>query len=319
MTDNRRRASRSPDPWGHAYVLLVCTVTTFVPLVNSVAFATENGASVYPVGVETVLPALTPHQGGTMLYEYSAFYEANEVVNSAGAAVPEEFKLRVVANAFRIVHNWKLQVLGGTVNSAIAVPLVYEDLHIIPGKFGKFSISNVDVGVFQVAYAHKDLHWYVGGDVWLPGAAYSPNDILNVGQHNFATGPVGAVTYLPKRGNWEASSKFQYIVNFNDVTTRYRSGNEFTWEYAGMRQINHKIAVGANGFVYRQTTDDLQNGVIVDGGNRGRDVAIGPEVRFHLGAHGGFALKYLPDTLVQNKPRGNAFWFQLGFPVHAGE
>jgi len=42
---------------------------------------------------------------------------------------------------------------------------------------------------------------------------------------------------------------------------------------------------------------------------------VGPQLRFPLGKHGGLAVKYYRDTLVQNKPRGNAFWFQLSVPI----
>jgi hypothetical protein len=61
------------------------------------------------------------------------------------------------------------------------------------------------------------------------------------------------------------------------------------------------------------------NGTAVAGGNRGRDLAIGPQARVFFGEHSGFAFKYYRDTLVQNKPRGNAFWFQLGVPISFGK
>jgi len=239
--------------WRYAGVIVLCLLI----LVPIAANATENGASVYPVGVETVLPGMTPHPGGTMLYEFTCLYTANQMDNSLGKSAVPEFKLRVLANAFKVVHNWNVHFLGGSLNSNIAVPLLYQDLHIPPGKFGKFSIGNVDVGVFQVGYHHGLLHWYYEGDVWLPGTAYSKNDVLNIGQHNFATGPVGGFTYMPHHGTYELSSKLTYIINFNDVTTRYRSGNEFNWEFDGMRQMWHPIALGANGYWYKQTTNDL--------------------------------------------------------------
>jgi hypothetical protein len=37
----------------------------------SFAGATENGGSVYPVGVETVMTGVQPRPGQTMLYEYT--------------------------------------------------------------------------------------------------------------------------------------------------------------------------------------------------------------------------------------------------------
>ncbi len=62
-------------------------------LVAAVASATENGGSVYPVGVETVKPGLTPPPNGSVIFEFTAFYSANQMNNSAGMSVAPEFKL----------------------------------------------------------------------------------------------------------------------------------------------------------------------------------------------------------------------------------
>lgn len=294
----------------------LCVVATMMTCTG--AHATENGACVYPVGVETVMPGMIPPPHGTVLYEFSAFYAANEMDNSLGKSADPGFKVRVMANAFKIVHNWDIPVFGGKLNSNVAVPTIYQQLHIAPGLFTKAGVSNIVIGVFQVGYEKGALHWYYEGDAGLPGQMYSKTDILNIGQNNYAATPVGGFTYLPRRGEWELSSKVQYIVNFHDVATHYTSGNELTWEYDAMKEVSHQAALGLNGYLYKQTTDDVQNGLRVGDGNRGRDLAVGPEVRMHLGAHGAFALKYFRDTLVENKPRGNYFWFELGVPLSIG-
>jgi hypothetical protein len=142
--------------------------------------------------------------------------------------------------------------------------------------------------------------------------------MINIGQNSFAAAPVAGFTFLPHGGTWEASSKFEYILNAHDAATHYHSGNEFTWEYDAMRQVSKQVALGANGYWYRQTSDDHLNGLKVGDGNRGRDLAIGPEARIHCGEHFLFAVKYFRDTLVENRPRGNAFWFQMGIPLTLG-
>jgi hypothetical protein len=64
-------------------------------------------------------------------------------------------------------------------------------------------------------------------------------------------------------------------------------------------------------FYCQQTTDDRLNGARVnDDVLRGRDFAIGPQ--------GALAFKYERDTLLQNKPRGNALWFQIALPLPWG-
>lgn len=280
--------------------------------------ATENAGSVYPIGAETVMPGVTPPGHGTMLVEFSLFYEANELMNSAGDSAAPEFKVRVVANAVKIVHNWDFPVFGGRLNSNIAVPTIYEKLHVSPGDYSKTGIGNVILGLFQVGYQKNSLHWYYEGDVYLPGAPYTKGDVVNTGQHNYAAAPVAAFTYLPHGGEWEVSSKYQYIVNFNDTVTNYRSGNEFTWEYVAMKEVSRNVAIGANGYLYQQTTNDELNGAISGGGNRGRDLTVGPEVRVNLAGHCLVIFKYFRDTLVENKPEGNAFWFEMGVPLHLG-
>jgi len=283
-----------------------------------VANATELGASVYPAGVETVMPGMAPHPGGTMLLEFNDYYQANGLVDGKGHSEVPGFHLRVTAFAVKFVHNWGVHVLGGTLVSDAALPFLYEHLD---GPFGsgcKTGFSNPDFQPVAVAYERGDLHWWYGLDAYTPGFEYSKKDLVNIGQHNFAVAPTSAFTYLPAHSA-ELSSKFQYIVNGKDGDTQYRSGNEFLWEYAAMKNLSKKVAVGANGFYYQQTTGDLQNGMKAGpDGHRGRDVAVGPEIRCHFG-HIALIAKYQRDTLVQNRPIGNQFWLQLGIPIGHGE
>lgn len=292
--------------------------STIVIVLLSSASATENGASVFPVGVETVMTGIQPRPGQTMFYEYTCFYEANETDNSRGQKEPINFKLRVFATSIKINHTWGVRIFGGHLNTYVAIPEVYQQLHIPNGKFSKYAIGNVDLVPFAVNYHKGIAHWYYEADVFLPGASYSKNDVLNIGQHNFAGGPVFGITLLPNNGKTEVSVRGTYLVNGYDKDTRYHSGNEFFTEFNADQSISKKVALGINGAFYQQTTSDHQNGLSVNGdGYRGRDLQIGPQVRFPLGHHGGFAFKYYRDTLVQNKPRGNAFWFQIAVPFKA--
>jgi len=304
------KASSTPSNLGrYVFCCLVFTVMTV-----AIASATENGASVFPVGVETVMTGLQPHPGQTMFYEYTCFYEANETDNSKGQKEPIDFKLRVFATAMKVSHTWDFKLLGGNFNTNIAVPLVYQQLHVPPGKYTKYAIGNVDIVPFGVNYHKGIAHWYYEADIFLPGTGYSKNDVLNIGQHNLAVGPVFGFTLLPNKGKTEISARNSYLINGYDKDTHYHGGNEFFTEFNVAQEVTKKMALGVNGAFYQQTTDDRQNGLLVHGdGNRGRDLQIGPQVRVNI-PHGGFAFKYYRDTLVENKSRGNAFWFQIAVP-----
>jgi len=297
--------------WGNLVIgLILCCVLG----AGMVASATEIGASVYPAGVETVMPGMAPGPGGTMFLEFDNFYMANGLANSKGQSEVPGFHLRVGAFAVKIVHNWGVHLLGGDLVSTVALPFLYESLTAPFGAANKTGFSNPDFQVAAVAYKKGSLHWWYGFDVYTPGFPYNKNDLINIGQHNFAYAPEGAFTYLPKKGSIEISSKYQFIINATNGVTNYKSGREFLWEYDGMKKISRHLAVGVNGFWYKQVTDDRQNGLTVGDGNRGRDFAFGPEIKFHLGKYALIA-KYEKDMLVQNRPIGNAFWLQFGVPL----
>jgi hypothetical protein len=288
-----------------------------VALTAATASATENSGCVYPIGAETVMPGMTPAPGETLFAEFNTTYNANSLLDAQGQSAVPGFKLSVFAFAPKIQHNWGVRLLGGTLVSWVATPVVSEWLQTLAGKYSTTGFSNPALGISDIAYNRGDWHWWYGLDVIPPAPVYNRGSAINIGQHNFATAPEGACTYLPHHGRTETSARLQYIINYTDAITHYRSGNEFLIEYVGMHNFTKKLAIGANGYIYKQTTDDRLLGVIYAGGYQGRDLTIGPEVRYHLG-HTVLIAKYFRDTLVENRPSGNAIWIELAVPVSHG-
>jgi len=283
-------------------------------LLSIAAYATEHDGSVYPVGAETVLQGMMPAPHATGGATFTLLYSANQVDDANGKPINVDFKVRCFANAIKVEHNWGIPVLGGMLGSTFGIPFIDQQLH---GGGNSIGLSNMILIPVVVAYNKGNWHGYYQVDFYTPGAPYSKTAAINIGQHNFALAPVGAFTYLSSKAKWEASSKANYIVNFKDGDTNYRSGNEMTWEYTAMRSVSKKAAVGFNGYLYQQTTGDQLNGIAV--GNKGRDLAVGPQLRVFFGKHSAFAVKYFRDTLVENRPRGNGFWFETGFPLSFGK
>jgi hypothetical protein len=295
-----------------AWHLAVCT--TLLVAAGTTARATENKGSVYPIGAETVMPGITPAPGQTVFAEFDTTYQANSVLDGQGKSIVPGFKLSVYAVAPKITHNWGVNVLGGTLVSWVATPVADVRMVTPAGTYQKTGFSNPVIGVADVAYSRGNWHWWYGLDVETPAVGFHKTDALNVGQNNFATAPVFAFTYLPNQGGTELSSRIQYIVNYTDSATNYRSGNELVWEYDGMEKITKRLAIGANGYFHLQTTSDLLNNAVYEDGNRVRDLGIGPEVRYQVGPMV-LVGKYFRDTLVQNGTRGNAYWIELAVPL----
>ena len=281
--------------------------------VAGLAAAAENGVSVYPAGVETILPGMMPGAGHTMLLEFNNFYEANAVMDGSGHSAVAGFRVRVAAFAPKLVHNWGVHFLGGELASSIAVPFLHQNLDGPFGKLNKTGVGNPDIGVVAVSYSKGAWHWWYGYDVYAPGLQYSKTDILNIGQHYWANAPEAAVTWLPNHGTNEFSSKFQYIVNGPDGATQYRSGSEFVWEYVAMQKLSKRLAAGFNGYYDQQTTDDRLSGVATPG-TRMRVIGMGPEFRYRMNRIEA-VLKYQHEFLALNRTCGNALWLQFGLPL----
>jgi len=292
--------------------LAMCVV--LVGLTMTTAQATENGGSTYPIGAETVLPGLTPAPGQTIFAEFNANYQANSLVNGQGHSVVPGFDLSVYAFAPKVTHTWGLSLLGGHLVTWGASPLVDERLVTPAGAQQKTGFGNPALGI-DIAYNKGNWHWWYGLDMETPAPGFHKGDALNTGQHNFATAPVFAFTYLPGEGATELSSRIQYLVNYTDPATHYHSGNELIWEYVGMKKVTKKLSLGMNGYYHQQTTDDRLNSLVYENGNRVRDLTFGPEVRCHLGPMVLIG-KYFRDTMVQNGARGNAYWVELAVPLN---
>ncbi len=299
--------------WNRIFLLSLAASLAFVLLTTACLSATEGSGSVYPIGAETVMPGLTPAAGQTMFAEFSTTYQANGFLDAQGRSSVPGFKLAVYAFAPKITHNWGAHLLGGELVSWAAFPFANVMLQTPAGRYATTGISNPIIGT-DIAYHHGDWHWWYGLDLMTPAPVYHKGGPINVGQHNFATTPSGAFTYLPYHGKTEISSRLQYIVNYTNAANNYHSGNELLVEYVAMQNVTRKLAIGANGYIYQQTTDDRLLDVIYAGGNRGRDLAIGPEVRYQLGPLVLIA-KYFRDTLVENRPCGNAFWVEFAIPL----
>jgi hypothetical protein len=279
------------------------------------------------------MAAAVPHPGQTRVYEYTCFYETNELDDAHGKKLngspygPPDFKLRVFATAVKLSHNWGVKFLGGYFDSWIAIPNEYHQLHVpLAGnqsRFTKDAIGNVNIVPISIMNHKGIAHWYYELQFETAGSGFDGTSPVNIGQHNIALTPSAAITLTPRHGQEEVSTRFDYVINGPDHYTHYHSGNEFFTQFDARQELPHGMSVGVIGYYYHQVTDDHLNGKVyvatnADGtlcdGYKGRAFDIGPQITLPWGKHGGLVFKWDHDMLVQNKVRGNAFWFQFGIP-----
>jgi hypothetical protein len=302
-----------------------CTAT--LALASAGAFATEGGGNSYPMGVET-------NYNGVMLPEglhpfvYYSHYEASHSKDNGGHnnARLAYFGLRSDVVAGRLSYVWPgVQLFGATVETRVvqAVASVNLSLGVArPPPAAPLDRSGSRTGLADTALSPIILGWHspayhqtAGVDTHLKTGTYGVDERVNIGRNYYQVAPFYALTWFPF-GGVEVNAKFRYAVNSRNKATNYRSGDEASIEFSTGYRVTPTIAVGINGYLYRQTTDDTQYGVAVNGnGNRGRVNVLGPYLIVSPSPRWSVIAKLQTDTDARNRPQGTRLWLQVRIPL----
>lgn len=295
---------------------LYVSVLTSVLVASGAAHATEKGTSAYPVGLDTVLTGTYPPQPGCYLFNYTQFYDANRQLGSNGQTVSAPgFGVHTNVDTPRPVCVWKLKILGGNVASWLAFPMIDTRVRTGTAIFAHTGIGPIRLSLFDLAWHRKYVSWVVAPDVRLPTGYYSPTDPSSTGLNRTTYAIEAGVSLTPGKG-YLITSKDWYGFNTINQATKYKSGHENVIEGSIEKTVVPKtVELGVAYSYYQQLSDDIQNGVVVNGGNRGRDVLWGPQLRYDIKG-GGIVAKYERETMVQNRAEGNRFWVQFLVPLY---
>jgi hypothetical protein len=276
------------------------------------ASATEGGGGAYPNGAECFMAGAIPPPG-TYFLNYFVYYTADKFKIKDGDDF-KDFDLKATADVLRLVHVTKHQVFGGFWGVQVFVPIVNVDVTMQPVSAApkmsdnKFGLGDIIIDPFLLSWHSKNWHFATGLDIYIPTGAYDKNDLANPGRNYWTFEPVFGFTYISDSG-FEVSSKFMYDLNTKNNDTKYKSGQEFHFDY--LVGYNFKPwGIGLNGYYYKQITDDKVDGDKVGDGFKGQAFAIGPSIKYDY-QNMTFNLKYQHEMSVENKPEGDKFWLKF--------
>ena len=109
------------DAWKRCACILAITLCLSVAQ-DRQAWAVENGNPQWPIGVQTIIPAILPAAGETAYYNYTLYYHADSFKDGNGKDLIPGFESHVLAEAPRIVHTWETKL--GPLNMSSGVILV---------------------------------------------------------------------------------------------------------------------------------------------------------------------------------------------------
>src|SRR5690606_25874441 len=155
------------------------------------------------------------------------------------------------------------QVLGGQLGFHALLPLNDVRINVGGQHDHKRGLGDAHLGPV-IAFHHSDkLHTATGIDLVLPTATeYDKDDLINLGNNYVTLQAIYAVTYVDPQG-FNADMRLMHEYNFRNPDTDYKSGRELHADYSLGWGLNNGWIVGVGGYIYKQISDDKQDGHLV--------------------------------------------------------
>ena len=286
----------------------ICSLAFFLPA----AQATEGGGSSYPMGADNYMTGAIPPPG-FYAQIFAERYRADRLLDNRGKSALDDFHLSADVIAPRLIWVTEQKVLDGALAFHLNVPLVDLRVDVNGQHQKKTGMGDIIFGP-ALGYHYSDkFHAIYALDIFAPTGRYDRGDLANIGRNYWAFEPVAAFSYVDPAGV-NADIKIMYDFNLRNSATDYRSGQELHADYSLGWGLGNGWVIGAGGYVYRQTTDDRQDGDRV-ADNKGRAVAIGSSVKYASDSGWFVTAKWQKESQVRNRPEGEAYWVKLTIPL----
>lgn len=274
--------------------------------------ATESGGSSYAMGAENYLTGALPLPGFYGM-AYASHYEADSLRGDDGKKLPVDFRVQASSIDPRFIWVTDQHLLGGTWALHAVMPLVDLKVDLNGQSQRKQGLGDMTFGS-GLGYRLTDkLHAIVALDVIAPTGEYNRNDLANIGRNYWDIQPVLAFSYINPVG-LNADAKIMYDINTKNKATDYTSGQELHVDYSLGWGLGSGWVVGLGGYVYQQTTEDLQHGETIKD-NKGRAFAIGPSIKYASNKGWFLTAKWEQESDVRNRAQGNTYWLKMAVPL----
>ena len=286
----------------------ICSLAFFLPA----AQATEGGGSSYPMGADNYMTGAIPPPG-FYAQIFAERYRADRLLDNRGKSALDDFHLSADVIAPRLIWVTEQKVLDGALAFHLNVPLVDLRVDVNGQHQKKTGMGDIIFGP-ALGYHYSDkFHAIYALDIFAPTGRYDRGDLANIGRNYWAFEPVAAFSYVDPAGV-NADIKIMYDFNLRNSATDYRSGQELHADYSLGWGLGNGWVIGVGGYIYRQTTDDRQDGDRV-ADNKGRAVAIGPSVKYASDSGWLVTAKWQKESQVRNRPEGEAYWVKVTIPL----
>ncbi|MDQ0455693.1 SphA family protein [Rhizobium paknamense] len=270
--------------------------------------AAENGNTQYSPGSAQFYAGGVPPFSGFYLLSQTSYFTSDRMNDGDGNKQPFEFKVRSIADTFRLLYVSDINIAGAQVWGQLVVPVVHLDLDLPFGDGNNLNIADI-TGTIGLAW-HLDRYNSIvfGIDVGMPTGYYSASDVASIGLNHWSVQPTLGYHYSDPQG-LELATTARLIFNTRNNDTDYKTGTEFVLDYAVGWNID-KWRVGAVGYYLQQLTDDTGPTAAADG-HRGKGFALGPSLTYSFTPATQVSASWQHDIVAENRAQGNTVWLNF--------
>lgn len=244
--------------------------------VTPLTYAAEGGGSEYLPGFYGDFGmAMTP-EPGYYLSNFLGYSNADD--GNAGNSLLFELP--------GIVAVTDTKILGGTYWFGFYPYVLHTQSNSTLADGTKVQAARAGAGDMYAVPAELSWRWdtvslVVFNGIVLPTGSYDKNRSLNSGRNYWTFDNNIALTWLPFDGAYELSLDLGHMINTENESTHYRTGDELHLDYLAGYTISKSVSVGVAGSYYRQITPDSGSGVPVDA-IQGEYSSIGPAMMYNV-------------------------------------
>lgn len=326
----------------------VSTLALCAVLSSGVAFAAEEGKSVYLLGSAASMSGMTPPPGtyiSSLEYLYTgdatgaAAFSRTLPRTGVIADIDAELKVKAQVAISVSAALWVApqKVFGGNVGFGVLLPVGRQHVDADLNARAALNLPNGNVlqagrslhisddtfaigdplGTAFIGWSSGNWNWKLTGLVNVPVGSYSQSDLVNMGFNRWAADVTGSLTWLDPKSGLEFSIAPGFTFNGENPDTNYTSGTEFHLEGAVMQHLSKSVAIGVAGYHYQQITGDSGAGAVL-GDFKGEVSAIGPNLTYNfvLGSTPVLtSVRWLHEFNAKNRLEGDAGFLTVTVPL----
>ncbi|UJX41129.1 transporter [Desulfovibrio sp. JY] len=265
------------------------------------ALAAESGASHYTQGAYgDFLMAYVPGPGFSVRND-TIYQSAHMDGTLKGGRVYAGLDQTMVMNISTLTGMLEVEAIGGFLGAGFGVPFIVNehvtgdvaadynarsrltghtsDRHLaFSGGGDRGGLSDLFFMPLIANWTFGECHLTVMPMVFLPTGYYNKSSLTNLGMHYATFDGNIAFTWLRNK-QYELSFDAGYMINTENMATRYLSGNQIHVDWTLAYHVNERLAFGAVGYLFAQTTPDSGQGASM-GGFYSSGTGIGPAITY---------------------------------------